>query len=97
MPLPVDMARVIHANWVACDRWRDVHLPDGSWRLSYHWVHVPSVPRRKAERTSEIWRKQLYLPTDLRDDPAFIVGSNQWHTWRHTEEDPRRKEAFIAD
>jgi hypothetical protein len=27
--LPVEVVRVLHANWLARDRWKDVHLPSG--------------------------------------------------------------------
>jgi hypothetical protein len=91
------MARVLHANWVACDRWRDVHLPGGGWRLSYRRVHVQPVPRRKPERSAEIRRRRAYLPPDLCDDPAFAVSSYHWHTWRRTEEVLRSNAGFLGD
>jgi hypothetical protein len=29
MPLPIEVARLMHKNWTLCDSWRDVHLPGG--------------------------------------------------------------------
>jgi hypothetical protein len=30
VPLAVDMARLMHKNWMPCGNWRDVHLPSGA-------------------------------------------------------------------
>jgi hypothetical protein len=48
VPLPIEVARLMHKNWTPCDRWRDVHLPGGSWRLSHLRVPFPPVPLREA-------------------------------------------------
>jgi hypothetical protein len=44
VPLPVDMGRVLHANWVTCNHLGDVHVPGGGWRLSCRQVPVPPMP-----------------------------------------------------
>jgi hypothetical protein len=50
-------------------------------------VHVPLVPLREPERSTEIRRRRRDLPPDHRADPAFAANSNSWHTWRETEDD----------
>jgi hypothetical protein len=76
VPLPVDMAQLMCRNWMSCHRWRDMHLPGGSCRLSYLWVPFPPVPLREPER-------------DPRDPATVAVpvamDSNLWHTWRDNE------------
>jgi hypothetical protein len=46
VPLPVHVARLMHANWTPCDGWGDVHM-HGDWRLSYLRVPVPPAPARE--------------------------------------------------
>jgi hypothetical protein len=74
--LPVEVARLMHTNWMLCDGWRDVHLPGGGWRLSHLRVPIPPVPPRKLDRSAEIRCRRQYLPPDLHADPAFAVDSN---------------------
>jgi hypothetical protein len=51
------------------------------------------VPRREPARSAEIRCRRRHLPLDLRDDLAFTVDSDQWHTWQ----DRRRQASFLGD
>jgi hypothetical protein len=76
VPLPVEVARLMHQSWTPFHHWRDVRLPGGSWRLRHLQLPIPLVPLREPERSIEIRRRQRYLPPDLCVDPAFVVDSN---------------------
>jgi hypothetical protein len=56
---------------------RDVHLPSG-WHLTARRVPIALVPRHGRARRDEIRRRQVILPLDLRDDPAFDMDSEWW-------------------
>jgi hypothetical protein len=87
---------VVHAQELDAVRRLAGRAP-ASRRLSHIRVPVPPVPLREPGRSTEIQRRRRYLPPDLRVDPAFIVDSNRWHTWRQTEEDSRRHAGFLGN
>lgn len=72
-------------------------MPGGGWHLSHRRVPVPDVPRSDPERTMEIWHRRLFLPPDLRNDPAYAVSSMEWHNWNKHGTDARRITGFLRD
>lgn len=96
VPLNAELARAMHERWLPCN-WSNVHLPGGGWRLSWRRVPIPPLPAAEPARTAEIKRRRRYLPADLREDPAYAVGSARWDCFRRVEKDKRRIAGFLGD
>jgi hypothetical protein len=77
VPPIVEMARLLHDNWMPYNL-RDVHLPGGGWELSSGRVPFPPVPPRDPEQTMEIQCRWSYVPVDLRANPAYAIDSDRW-------------------